>query len=189
MKESLRGIDLFLATEEDKDRAKDIIGEYVYTDRPEEIEETLGRKLRERKLTLSVAESCTGGLLGARVVNVPGSSAYFIGGVIAYSNELKVKLLCVSEDTLRKYGAVSRWVCLEMLFGLKRNFGSDCGVAITGIAGPGGSDRKPEGLTYIGLYVGDKYTVIKRIFHGSRNEKRFLSTQTALFYLLKMLEP
>ncbi len=187
LRESLRGADLFFEKEEDRKRARELIGSYVYTDRPEDIEETLGRVLKERGLTLSVAESCTGGLLGARIVNVPGSSAYFLGGVIAYSNELKIQLLCVNEETLKRYGAVSRWVCLEMLAGLKRNFGSDCGIAVTGIAGPGGSTQKPEGLTYIGLYVGKRFTVIKRIFRGSRNEKRFLSTQTAFFYLLKML--
>jgi len=182
------GVDLIFEKEEDRNKAKEILKEYVYTDRPESIEETLGRLLKERRLTLSTAESCTAGMLSARIVNVPGSSAYFIGGLVVYSNDLKVKYLCVSEDTLKKYGAVSWQTCLEMTIGLKTNLRTDCGVAITGIAGPGGTPTKSEGLTYIGLFVKDKVTIIKRIFKGSRNENRFLSTQTAMFYLLKLLK-
>ena len=185
---SLAGIDLFFENEEDWKRAKEVLGEFVYTDRAENIEETLGRVLKEKGYTLSTAESCTAGMLSARIVNVPGSSEYFVGGLIVYSNELKERYLCVSPDTLKRYGAVSWQTCLEMTLGLKNNLGTDCGVAITGIAGPGGTPDKPEGLTYIGIFVKDEITIIKRIFNQGRNKNRFLSTQTAMFYLLKLLK-
>ncbi|RUM32306.1 MAG: CinA family protein [Aquifex sp.] len=185
---SLSGVDILFRNEKDWKEAKEILKEYVYTEKPESIEETLGRVLKERGFTLSTAESCTAGMLSSRIVNVPGSSEYFIGGFVVYSNDLKVKYLCVNEETLKKYGAVSWQTCLEMTVGLKSNLGTDCGVAITGIAGPGGTLKKPQGLTYIGIFVKDKITVIKRVFKGSRNENRFLSTQTAMFYLLRLLK-
>ena len=185
---SLAGIDLLFDREGDWSRAKELLEEFVYTDRAENIEETLGRVLREKGYTLSTAESCTAGLLSARIVNVPGSSDYFVGGLVVYSNELKERYLCVNPDTLKRYGAVSWQTCLEMTLGLKSNLGTDCGIAITGIAGPGGTPTKPEGLTYIGIFVKDKVTIIKRIFNAGRNKNRFLSTQTAMFYLLKLLK-
>ena len=185
---SLSGIDLFFEEERDREKAKEALNEYVYTDRSENIEETLGRVLREKGFTLSTAESCTAGLLSARIVNVPGSSAYFVGGVVVYSNELKERFLCVNPDTLKKYGAVSWQTCLEMTLGLKNALGTDCGIAITGIAGPGGTLKKPEGLTYIGIFVKDKVAIIKKVFNAGRNGNRFLSTQTAMFYLLKILK-
>lgn len=185
---SLAGIDLLFDREEDWSRAKELLEEFVYTDRAENIEETLGRVLKEKRYTFSTAESCTAGLLSARIVNVPGSSDYFVGGLVVYSNELKERYLCVNPDTLKRYGAVSWQTCLEMTLGLKSNLGTDCGVAITGIAGPGGTPTKPEGLTYIGIFVKDKVTIIKRIFNAGRNKNRFLSTQTAMFYLLKLLK-
>ncbi len=185
---SLAGIDLFFEREEDWQKAKELLEEFIYTDRPENIEGTLGRVLKEKGMTLSTAESCTAGLLSARIVNVQGSSEYFVGGLVVYSNELKERYLCVNPDTLKRYGAVSWQTCLEMTLGLKGNLGTNCGVAITGIAGPGGTPTKPEGLTYIGIFVKDKVTIIKRIFNKGRNKNRFLSTQTAMFYLLKLLK-
>ena len=185
---SLAGVDLLFEREEDWNKAKEILEEFVYTDRAENIEETLGRVLREKGYTLSTAESCTAGLLSARIVNVPGSSDYFVGGLVVYSNELKERYLCVNPDTLKRYGAVSWQTCLEMTLGLKSNLGTDCGVAVTGIAGPGGTPKKPEGLTYIGIFVKDKVTIIKKVFKAGRNKNRFLSTQTAMFYLLKLLK-
>ena len=185
---SSSGIDILFENESDFKKGKEILKNFVYAQEPKNIEEVLGEKLRSKGFTLSVAESCTGGLLGARIVNVPGSSEYFKGGIIAYSNKLKVSYLCVNEDTLKRYGAVSWQTCIEMLLGLKNNFNTDTGIAITGIAGPGGTERKPEGLTYIGVYVKTKIAIIKRIFKYGRNGNRFASTQTAFFYLLKLLE-
>ncbi|NPA41530.1 MAG: nicotinamide-nucleotide amidohydrolase family protein [Aquificae bacterium] len=184
--EGLQGIDLLFESEKHLKEAIDRLGIYAYST-GESMEEVVGRLLREKGLTLSTAESCTAGLLSARIVNVPGSSEYFLGGVVVYSNRLKVSLLGVREETLKRFGAVSKETCVEMLKGLRERFGTDTGIAITGIAGPGGSEHKPEGLTYIGVYLKDKTIVEKRIFSRGRNSNRFLSTQVALNELRKLL--
>lgn len=179
-------LDLGFNSRQDLIRAKEKLGSRVYSE-GEPIEEVVGRMLRERGLTLSVAESCTGGLIGARLVNIPGSSDYFVGGVIAYSNELKLRLLGVNKSTLERYGAVSAQTCGEMLEGLKNRFGTWAGIAVTGIAGPGGTPAKREGLTYIGVYLREKTRVEEFIFEGSRNEKRFIASQIALDILRTMI--
>lgn len=184
---SLSGIDLFFKSPQDKERAKEELRGFVYSEDGSPMEEVVGRLLKDRGLTLSVAESCTAGLLSARVVNVPGSSEYFVGGVVVYSNELKRELLGVREETLRSFGAVSRETCGEMLRGLRERFRTDCGIAITGIAGPGGSEGKPEGLTYIGVYLKEREVIQERVWGLGRNPNRFLSTQTALNILRKLL--
>jgi len=181
------GVDLLFEREEDREEAKRRLGDAVYTDSWRTLEEVVGELLRENRLSLSTAESCTAGLVSARIVNVPGSSLYFAGGIIAYSNELKVKLLGVREETLRAFGAVSEQVCREMLRGLRERFGTDTGIAVTGVAGPGASESKPQGLTYIGVYVADTIRVEKRMFSAGRNVNRFLSSQTALNLLRKLL--
>ncbi len=186
LEEKLAGIDVFFENAADLREAKERLGDTVYSE-GEPMEEVVGRILRERKLSLSVAESCTGGMLSARIVNVPGSSEYFVGSVVVYSNDLKVRLLGVREETLRKFGAVSEETCGEMLRGLKERFGTDCGVAITGIAGPGGTENKPEGLTYVGVYVKDRTRIARYIFSKGRNSNRFLSTQTALDLLRRLV--
>ncbi|MGB4372554.1 MAG: nicotinamide-nucleotide amidohydrolase family protein, partial [Halanaerobiales bacterium] len=115
----------------------------------ENLELVLGEELKKKNLSISVAESCTGGLLGSRITDVPGSSAYFMGGMIVYSNEAKIKQLQVAKDTIRKYGAVSEETAREMAKNIRELFQTDLGIAITGIAGPdGGSARKPVGLVY-----------------------------------------
>ena len=106
---------------------------------------------------------------------------------MVYSNELKKSLLGVREETLEKFGAVSKETCGEMLEGLKKRFRTDCGIAITGIAGPGGSERKPEGLTYIGVYVRDREVIEERVFKMGRNPNRFLSSQVGLNILRKLI--
>ncbi|MFC1891116.1 CinA family protein, partial [Thermodesulfobacteriota bacterium] len=108
------------------------------------VEEVVGKLLKERNLTLSVAESCTGGLMGSRLTDIPGSSSYFLGGMIVYSNQAKIDLLGVSEKTLEENGAVSVVTAIEMAKGVREKLGSDLGIAVTGIAGPdGGSIDKP----------------------------------------------
>lgn len=110
----------------------------------------LGDRLKAERQTLATAESCTGGLLAKTITDIPGSSAFYSGGVIAYSNASKVKLLQVEEETLEHYGAVSEPVALKMAHGVRSLFGSNIGVGITGIAGPeGGSPEKPVGMVYI----------------------------------------
>ncbi|HYW05465.1 MAG TPA: nicotinamide-nucleotide amidohydrolase family protein, partial [Longimicrobium sp.] len=116
------------------------------------MEETVGRLLRERGLTLAVAESCTGGLIGHRVTDVPGSSAYFLLGVASYSNEAKEQVLGVSAATLSQWGAVSTQAAEEMARGVRRVAGADLGVSTTGIAGPdGGTPDKPVGTVCIAV--------------------------------------
>ncbi len=184
--ESTGSLEIHFRFQEELERAKELLGDAVYSE-GDSMEKVVGDLLREKGMTLSCAESCTGGLVGARIVNVPGSSDYFVGGVIVYSNRLKVDLLGVKEETLRKHGAVSRQTCQEMLEGLRKKFGTDTGIAITGIAGPGGSENKPEGLTYIGVYAGEKKIIEERIFEMGRNANRFLSSQVALNLLRKMI--
>ncbi len=184
---TLAGVDILFQKREDWERAKEELGDFVYST-GKSLEEVVGELLKEKGLTLSTAESCTAGLLSARIVNVPGSSDYFIGGVVVYSNELKTKLLGVREETLSRFGAVSEETCREMLSGLKERLRTDCGIAITGIAGPGGSENKPEGLTYIGVFCKNVEVVEVRVFGMGRNPNRFLSSQVALNTLRKLVK-
>ncbi len=116
------------------------------------VEELIGELLRERGLRLAVAESCTGGLIGHRITNVPGSSTYYMGSVAAYAYEAKVRLLGVRWETLERYGAVSKETVIEMARGARRALAADIGLSVSGIAGPGGgTPDKPVGTTWIGL--------------------------------------
>lgn len=149
------------------------------------IEKKLIERLTAAKRTLAVAESCTGGMLGARITSVEGSSACFAGGVISYSNQLKQDLLGVSPRLIEEFGAVSEQVAGAMAEGVCRVACSDCGVGITGIAGPGGgSAGKPVGLVYIGL-AGGGHTVVKKfVFNGTRSEVREAAVEAALKMLM-----
>ncbi len=127
--------------------------------------------LLKKHLTLSTAESCTGGLIAHKITNIPGASRYFLGGVVAYSNEAKMKILGVSSSTLRVHGAVSEECAAEMAIGVARLFNASVGVSTTGIAGPsGGTKEKPVGLVYIGYYLEGESIVQRHLFNGSREE-------------------
>ena len=153
-----------------------------------ELEYEAGRLLHERGFTLAVAESCTGGLVGHRLTNVPGSSEYFVGGVIAYSYEAKVKLLGVSWDTLNTFGAVSRETVIEMARGVKKLLDVDIAVSISGIAGPGGGTLdKPVGTTWIGLSANDGEWAFEFHFDGDREQNKASSTDAALQVILDCL--
>ena len=116
------------------------------------LEEKIGELLKAKKLTLSTAESCTGGSIAALITSVPGSSEYFKGGVVAYSNEVKMNMLYVSPETLQKYGAVSRETVIEMVQGVMESMKTDCAVATSGIAGPGGgTPEKPVGTIWMAV--------------------------------------
>jgi nicotinamide-nucleotide amidase len=133
-------------------RVRERLGPYVYAVGDEGMEETVGRLLADRGLTLAVAESCTGGRIGDRVTDVAGSSAYFLLGVAAYSNEAKTGVLGVRPETLAEHGAVSPETAREMAECVRRLAGADLGLSTTGIAGPGGgSDEKPVGTVCVGL--------------------------------------
>lgn len=160
-------------------------GRKVYTDMESEtLEEAIGRLLAEQKLTVTTAESCTGGLLSGRLVNVPGISAHFKEGYITYSNEAKEKLLGVSHETLLQYGAVSEETAREMACGCRRAAEADIGIGITGIAGPdGGTPEKPVGLVYIGCCCHDKTYVKRFVFTGNRSKVRESAVANALTLL------
>jgi len=158
---------------------------------PEEatLEELVGQLLREQGLTLATAESCTGGLIGHRLTNVAGSSDYFQGGVVSYSNQAKLDLLQVPAEVLASRGAVSPETARDMARGVRTAFHADLGLAVTGIAGPsGGSPAKPVGTVYIGLATPQGEDVWHYIFHGHREEIKTLSAQTALDRLRRQLK-
>lgn len=146
----------------------------------------LGRLFEESGMTLALAESCTGGSLAARITALPGCSAWFRGGVVAYHNEVKQQLLGVPTSLLEKHGAVSEQVALAMAEGARRVIGSDLALAITGIAGPdGGTAEKPVGTVYIALADSRGSTVIRCQFDGDREAVRCQTVDQSVF-LLKM---
>jgi nicotinamide-nucleotide amidase len=154
------------------------------------LEAVVGRRLLERGLTVSVAESCTGGLLGHRLTNIAGSSRYIERGVIVYSNRAKEELLGVPEHLLRAHGAVSEPVARAMAEGVCRISGSPCGLAVTGIAGPdGGSAEKPVGTVYIACATPEGIEVRRCRFDGDRVAIKWQSSQTALDMLRRRLAP
>ena len=154
----------------------------------EELAREIGALLRKGRLCLAVAESCTGGLLGNLITNVPGSSDYFRGGVIAYANAVKEQLLAVKPEALADCGAVSEEAALEMAEGVRRLLGTDLALAVTGIAGPGGGTwQKPVGLTYIAL-AAEAYSLCLRFqWGGGRWENKVASARAALEMLKRYL--
>ncbi len=152
------------------------------------LEEQLGKRLKENGLTISVAESCTGGLLASRITDVAGASAYFLGGVIAYQNEVKKRLLAVPSQVLAGTGAVSEETALAMACGCRELFGSDIGVSITGIAGPtGGSAEKPVGLTYIAVITPAAGRCERFHWTGNRISNKENSVRAALEVALSLV--
>lgn len=152
-------------------------------------EKAVGEVLKKKGLTLSAAESCTGGLLSSMITDVPGSSGYFTGSVVAYDNEVKKKTLGVRSATLRDYGAVSVAAADEMASGVRKKLKTDIGVAVTGIAGPGGGTiRKPVGTVFIGVSVKDSVFVKKFLFKGERKKIKKLSSTAALEMVLWALK-
>ena len=144
------------------------------------VEVQIGHLLRKRELKLALAESCTGGLIGDRITNVPGSSEYFLGGIVAYAYEAKVALLGVSWDTLNTKGAVSQETVLEMARGARRILNTDIAVSVTGIAGPGGgTPEKPVGTTWIGLVAKEGEWTRLFQFSGNREQNKISSADAA----------
>ena len=163
------------------DGIRDLIHEYIFTEDDRDLEQVVGDLLVERQKTLAVAESCTGGLLGTRMTQVPGASRYFVGGIIAYSNEVKITRLGVPRETIDRFGAVSAETAASMAVGAARVVGADIGVAITGVAGPtGGSEEKPVGTVFIGLSAGDRETVRRFSMGTDRHIVRERSATAAI---------
>jgi len=164
------------------------LGEDWYGRDGETLEQVVGHKLRARGLTVATAESCTGGLVGHRLTNVAGSSAWFERGVIVYSNRAKQELLGVPEDVLKAHGAVSAPCAEAMARGICAAAQTPCGVAITGIAGPdGGTPQKPVGTVFIGVAVAGKVTARRFRFSGDRASVKWQSAQMALDMLRRRL--
>lgn len=142
----------------------------------------------EKKLTISTAESCTGGMIASYLINYPGISEVFLEGAVTYSNEAKHNRLGVNNDILNKYGAVSEETAREMAIGIAKTANTDVSIVTTGIAGPeGGTLEKPVGLVFIGVYVQGKVTIQKCLFKGDRNKVRLQATITGLDMLRRIL--
>ncbi len=168
---------------------RDALGDDCYGKDAETLEVVVGRMLLERRLTLAVAESCTGGLLGHRITSVSGSSAYFERGVLVYSNRAKEELLGVPAEVLRVHGAVSAPCAEAMARGIAERAGTPCALAITGIAGPdGGTPAKPVGTVFVGLAVEGRVSARRFRFPGDRASVKWQSTQAAFDMLRRTLK-
>ncbi|MCY4378364.1 MAG: competence/damage-inducible protein A [Candidatus Dadabacteria bacterium] len=163
-------------------QAKERLGDFLFSQKDEPLEEATASLLLEKDLTLSAAESCTGGLCSSRFTDIAGSSAYFLGGTVVYSNDSKEKLLGVTADTLARFGAVSEEVVFEMARGVRELFGTDIGISISGIAGPGGGTaEKPVGTVWFGFsHVSSGTFCEKRNFTGTRDEIKNFAASTAI---------
>tara|TARA_B110000495_G_C23033946_1_gene616768 strand:+ start:2179 stop:3393 length:1215 start_codon:yes stop_codon:yes gene_type:complete len=189
------GVDLRISSNKNEalveflDQILDLLDKYYYADDDIELEDVLGQVIIHNKKTISTAESCTGGLISDRLTNTPNSSSYFKGGVVAYSNSIKIKLLNVNKDTINKNGAVSKEVALEMAQGIRKNLNVDIGLSTTGIAGPGGgSKEKPIGLVYIGISASNFDKVYKFNFTNNRKTNKLMTSQAALNILRNYLK-
>ncbi|MCK4903660.1 MAG: competence/damage-inducible protein A [Candidatus Marinimicrobia bacterium] len=160
---------------------EEILAEKIYGYDEDTIENAVAKLLIINKMTIATAESCTGGLLAHRLTNVSGSSKYLLGGIVSYSNEVKIAKVGVKKKTIIAHGAVSEQTVSEMATGIQEKFQADIGIGITGIAGPtGGTDEKPVGLVYIGLAIKDKLIVKRFMFLKDRKANKLLSSLTAL---------
>jgi len=163
------------------EKLEDELDELVYSREGESLEQVVGYYLQMRNATIAVAESCTGGLLGQRLTSLSGSSHFFLGGVIVYSNDLKTSLADVPPLLIAEHGAVSKEVAVALAEGIRKRTKASLGLAVTGIAGPtGGSEEKPVGLVYCALADGKKTEAVERRFFGDRERIRFWASQQAL---------
>jgi nicotinamide-nucleotide amidase len=170
------------------EKLADKLGAAVFARNGETMEEVIGTLLKERKETLSVAESCTGGLIGMRLTELPGSSAYFMEGAITYSNDAKIRNLGVPAELLKDHGAVSSETAEAMANGIRQRSGSDYGISVTGIAGPdGGSAEKPVGTVFIGYADKERTRSLRLTLPGDRYLVRWRSSQAALEYLRRQI--
>jgi len=167
---------------------EEALGDHIFSTNGESLEQIVGYYLQMRDATLAVAESCTGGLLGERITSVAGSSRYFLGGAIAYSNDLKTRLADVPPLLLAEQGAVSREVAAALAEGIRARCSASLGIGITGVAGPSGAtDEKPVGLVYHALADEEDTQVIERTFPGDRQRIRWFASQQALDMIRRKL--
>ena len=184
---SPKGIDIFVTDKNEfflENKIKVIrerLGDLIYSENESEMEEVVGKLLKERRLTVSTAESSTGGMIASRIVNIPGASEYMMGGVVSYSNEVKINILGVKKEDIERLGAVSEPVAKQMAEGVRNLLKTDLSVSDTGIAGPtGGTPEKPVGLHYVGYSDSNKTEVHRVVFKGDRNDIRLSVSQFAL---------
>ncbi len=169
-------------------RIREVLGHHLYGEGHETLEYVIGRLLRERQWTVATAESLTGGLVGHLITQVHGSSDYYQGGVVTYSDFAKRQQLGVRNQDLLQYGAVSEPVAQQMAEGVRRKFETDVGLSTTGIAGPtGGTPLKPVGLVYLGLSIQGKTQVFRRVFSGTREDVKYRAAYTLLDLLRRSL--
>ena len=169
-----------------------LLGDVIYGQNQDTLESVVGRLLQKKELTLTVAESCTGGLVSHRITRIPGSSNYFIGGVTSYANSMKSDFLGIAPEVINTYGAVSEEVAEAMAHGIKQRTGADLALSITGIAGPdGGTEEKPVGTVHIGLATPEGIYLRQCKFEGSREQIQEITASTGLDlirrYLLSLL--
>jgi nicotinamide-nucleotide amidase len=177
-----------MALKEMEGQVRRVLDDYIFAVDLGTMEGCIGELLRERGWTLSVAESCTGGLIGHRITQVPGSSDYFERGLVTYSNRSKVELLGVPEDTVQRHGAVSRPTALAMARGVRERSGSHVGLATTGIAGPtGGTPEKPVGTVFVAVDTAETSVCKHYQFRGDRNRIKTITAQVALDLLRRIL--
>ncbi|MDU1538488.1 MAG: competence/damage-inducible protein A [Paeniclostridium sordellii] len=177
-KDDEKANDLIKSIEE---KIKDRVGKYIYGYDDTTLEETVAKLLVKNNMTIAVSESCTGGMVSSKLIDYPGISQSFIEGCVTYSNEAKMNRLGVKKETLDKYGAVSSETAIEMAVGIAKNLNTNIGLSTTGVAGPGGgTDEKPVGLVYIGIYINGDVKVKKCNFSGSRDKIRNRATNEAL---------
>jgi competence/damage-inducible protein CinA C-terminal domain len=179
------GFDIFTEESEVFMLLKEKYKDYIYTDTYESIEETVIKTLKDKSKTLVCAESCTAGMISSSLVNVAGSSSVFLGGFVVYSNDFKVNFLNVNKNLIEKYGAVSEEVVRAMALGALEYSDADISIAVSGIAGPGGSEFKPQGFTYMAIGTDEDILVYNYTFESDRNTNRRQTTAFILFKLLK----
>jgi nicotinamide-nucleotide amidase len=172
------------------DRIRKALDPHIYCEGNTTLEELVGQLLLARQLTLALAESCTGGYISHRITRVAGSSAYYYGGAVTYSNDAKIRFLGVNPATLENHGAVSRETALEMSRGVRERTGASVGLSVTGIAGPlGGSAEKPVGTVWISLAQAGNHEARLFRFHGDRERVITGTSQAALHWLRTVLLP
>lgn len=171
-----------------KDEIYNRLGDAVYNTGDTTLQETVAQMLVNKNMTIGVSESCTGGLLSSKLIEYPGISKVFLEGAVTYSNEAKIRTLGVKKETLEKFGAVSHETAKEMAEGIAKRTGARIGISTTGIAGPtGGTEDKPVGLVYFGIYVDGEVKSYKHTFVGDRNSVRNRASMTALNIIRKSL--
>ena len=179
---------LYDVLEKESEKLKEILKQDVVLDFDVPLEQLIGMKLKEKGLSVSTAESCTGGSIASRLTLIPGSSAYFKGGIVAYSNEIKTHLLHVSEEILANHGAVSEETVVAMAKGVMNQLKTDCAIATSGIAGPdGGTESKPVGTVWIAVSCGDKIVTLKQTINRGREMNIERAGNNAFMLLLDIL--